>query len=270
MIAPGALIAPSTFSVQSDDEVGQHDTRSSSAQQTSCNKVEREGYMRSQLDNASNDEHGSIIPATIRGTEGNENCCFDHDTACELLVSLLASSTTVPKLIMVAYATWYVVVMSLIPHTTAKPFLDALVIGVLIGLVLNVNAYSSYKANAARTCYGNSIATRSTKDQIAISRTIIMRNPSQNQTSIGSYLRNNCMSVLRLFLIPYMVSSYSAAAGGSEEGTFVSVFPVDGEIWGPALAASVAVPGLLVILRKSWSCLREGEKPTVSEREVRA
>ena len=61
-------------------------------------------------------------------------------------------------------------------------------------------------------------------------RSIDMRTHSKNQTSIWSYLRKNSMSVLRLIIIPYLVSSSSAEADASEEGAFVSVVPVDEEI----------------------------------------
>jgi len=203
-------------------------------------EVERKTHTSPQFDTGSIVDHGTSIAATSLGEVARENGGNDHASSSRRISSLLASSTSVPKLIMISYASWYAVVMALIPHATPKPFLDALVIGVLIGFVLNINAYSSFKANVESM-------TASGDGSVNTSRS----NPSQSQTSVGRYFQLNCMSVLRLFLIPYMVSSYSAAAGASKEGTFVSIFPVDARYWGPALAASVAVPASLLIFRKS-------------------
>jgi hypothetical protein len=140
------------------------------------------------------------------------------------------SMTVAPKLVMLAYLVWYILVMALIDHSSVKPFVDAIVIMVLIGLVLNANAYLSFMASSSSLDENND------------------SNKSGGSSKLWMYLRTNFWSVLRLFLIPYAVSSYAGVASSAVEGTFVSVFPTDPAVWGPALGGALGVPiGLLAI-----------------------
>lgn len=140
----------------------------------------------------------------------------------------LKQNTTSPKLVMWGYLGWYITVVLLVPNKTSKPFIDALIIMLLIGFVLNANAYLAFRA-AAERC----------------PRT------GELQTTMGWYMKLNYASALRLFLIPYCVSSYSgmAASVSSMEDAFASVFPRDPSIWIPAICIGLGFPLFLFILR---------------------
>eukprot|EP00978_Attheya_sp_CCMP212_P011800 scaffold29330_cov56-Attheya_sp.AAC.2 len=144
------------------------------------------------------------------------------------------SMTVAPKLVMLAYLVWYILVVALIDHSESsiKPFVDAIVIMILIGLVLNANAYLSFMAS-------------SSPDENNDDNT----NKSGGSNKLWMYLRTNFWSVLRLFLIPYAVSSYAGVASSAVEGTFVSVFPTDPAVWGPALGGALGVPICLLAIR---------------------
>lgn len=155
---------------------------------------------------------------------------FSRSTATCLsaMATPLLQNTTPPKLVMWAYLGWYITVVLLVPNKNSKPFIDALIIMLLIGFVLNANAYLAFRA-AAERC----------------PRT------GELQTSIGWYIKLNYAGALRLFMIPYAVSSYSgmAASASSMDDGFVFVFPKDSNIWIPAAFVAAELPLSLFLIR---------------------
>jgi hypothetical protein len=155
------------------------------------------------------------------------------------------SITVAPKLVMLAYLIWYMVVVLLIDHSDSSPFVDAIVIMILIGLVLNANAYLTFMASSSSSHDENNDNHHPTNDHDSNA----LPNKSGGGKVLWAYLRTNFWSVLRLFLIPYAVSSYAGVASSAVEGTFVSVFPTDPAIWGPALGGALGFPISLLMTR---------------------
>lgn len=155
------------------------------------------------------------------------------------------SMTVAPKLVMLAYLIWYMVVVLLIDHSDSSPFVDAIVIMILIGLVLNANAYLTFMASSSSSHDENNDNHHPTNDHDSNA----LPNKSGGGKVLWAYLRTNFWSVLRLFLIPYAVSSYAGVASSAVEGTFVSVFPTDPAIWGPALGGALGFPISLLMTR---------------------
>lgn len=115
------------------------------------------------------------------------------------------------------FLAWYMLVVALCwSSLQSKPFLDACVIMLLVGFVLNANAFVSFQHH-------------------------IWDCPnSRFDPTLAVYMRRQATSAVRLFVIPYCVSCYSGIANSTPG--FFSIFPVKISVLIPVAIGAVAFP----------------------------
>jgi hypothetical protein len=107
----------------------------------------------------------------------------------------------------------------------------------LVGLVLNANAYTSW---------------------INQQKTSAKTETESPNSSLKEFAKSQPFSVVRLFLIPYCVSSYSGAINSVQGGPieFVSVFPSDARSLVICFGCAVGFPfSLFILSRASMRCV---------------
>lgn len=92
----------------------------------------------------------------------------------------------------------------------------------LVGLVLNVNAFVSFQHH------------------------IITCPITKEEPTLAMYIQRQPASIIRLFMIPYCVSCYSGIANSTPN--FFSIFPMQPSILIPAIVGSITFPALLRLM----------------------
>ena len=114
---------------------------------------------------------------------------------------------------------------------TASSWLNSFVMSLLVGIVLNVNAFAS-----------------------------------QQTQSVLTWLLERPFSVFRFFAIPFCVSSYAAAVQREKE-QFVIVFPVRTEVLVLGLSSSCAVGIAAFAFRWMLRCYVDERRPIINNGE---
>lgn len=135
------------------------------------------------------------------------------------VADFLCSSTSTPQLVMWGFLAWFLLVVSITRPLPTKPFVDACLIMTLIGLVLNANAFVSFKIST--------MACPNTKEE----------------PTLMDYVSQQYFSIIRLFMIPYCVSCYSGIVNSASG--FVSIFPVEPHVAIPVVSGAFLFPILL-------------------------
>lgn len=92
----------------------------------------------------------------------------------------------------------------------------------LVGLVLNVNAFVSFQHH------------------------IITCPITKEEPTLAMYIQRQPASIIRLFMIPYCVSCYSGIANSTPN--FFSIFPMQPSILIPAIVGAITFPALLRLM----------------------
>jgi hypothetical protein len=136
----------------------------------------------------------------------------------------VVSATSTPLLILSGYLGFYLGVVCTASTVPPAAFTSALVVAVLVGLALNLNALGDFRPPSLGA--GASWAER-----------------------LALFWRLRHWSILRLLLVPFCVSSYSAVAQAQPQGSFLLVFPTGSVELGVGIASMLAVPLLLLLLK---------------------
>jgi hypothetical protein len=132
---------------------------------------------------------------------------------------------------------WLYVIIARSTEATLKKWPTALGIAVIVGMILNVNAFAMFKANRAKL--------------VALQRQLDDGDADRNEAEglVMLFLKTNVSSIFRFFFIPFGVSTYTATMTGNST-YFWYIFP-SGKV-GPlpdmALAAIILVSFTIVML----------------------
>lgn len=115
-------------------------------------------------------------------------------------------------------------------------FALAALMSALIGIVLNANGYAAYASTMTKRQQQNDSGNDNDNDD--------------HKASLLHYLKAQWPSAVRLFAIPYAVSSYSGIVSALGPDEFVLIFPKDVAVLGFALGTSFGIPVTLLLLKE--------------------
>lgn len=180
-----------------------------------CNDDNRKSDYGTDASSSNNDDEEQDLEKHIKQVWGSSPAYSHH--WLRPVADFLVSSTALPQLVMWGFLAWYLLVVAFCwPLLHLKPFLDASVIMILVGLVLNANAFVSFQ-HSTWSCPAN------------------VRDPN-----LAFYMREQSFSIVRLFVIPYCVSCYSGIVSSTPD--FFSIFPTRPSILIPVILGSIVFP----------------------------